>query len=155
MRTNILLLLAILVSVIILSSCGDKAKIGENTIVGEWVYSSMATDIETSDPEATAKIISVFEENNDGSRSLDLEFTNDGKMISSKNESGTYSISENKLVLTVGNDSDTNEFVIKGDTLSIIASNPDLEKQVRKGLNINDSVRIEKLILITSFVRKK
>lgn len=157
MRTNILFLSAILASGIILSSCGDKGKTEGSTIVGEWGFKDLTFDIKTSDPEATAKIMSFYTKNNDEDESLSVEFTNDGRMIGSNGELRTYSISENEITTNFENMSGKNEFRIKGDTLSIIEDISGMfnNKTSREMVGINDSVKVEKAIVAMNLVRKK
>lgn len=152
MKINFLLLLSTFALGIIFISCGSKAKTEENDIVGKWVYRSMTADVKTSDSIATDRIVSFFKENNDGNRYLTIEFTNEGKMITSKKDSGTYSISENKLIM---DGSETVEFKIKSDTLSIFSSDPNIGSGMRDMLHIDDSVKIEKVVVTSNFIREK
>lgn len=157
MRKDFLFIATILIAGFVFASCGSKGKTEENSIVGKWVYSSVNADVETSDPEATEKVLACLTKNDSKTDGAVVEFMSDGRM----NNNGVavfYSISGDKLTIKgeKGNEGDTKEFKIKGDTLSVYGYFTDsFDKDKRERLNINDSVRIEKANLTLNFVRKK
>lgn len=158
MRTNILFLSAILVSVIILSSCGDKAKTEDNSIVGKWEFNKTNYDVETSDSATTAKITTYLTESTIDIPYFTVEFTSDGKVNNSIGINGTYSISGDKITITYDNKTHYRcEYEVKGDTIFFLDPIDNVVKDgwTKRDLGIDNSVEIKKAVVITNLVRKK
>lgn len=156
MKTNIIL--TILISVIILTSCGEKAKTEDINIIGKWEYSKINYYFETSDSTATANITTHFaESSNDDMPHFTVEFTSDGKVNNSIGINGAYSITGDKIKIAY--DKKTHyktEFQIKGDTLRLFdLMNNIVDERMKRDLGIDNSVEIKKAVAITNLVRKK
>ena len=160
MKKSILIPVAILTTSFVLTSYSSKATAPKDSIVGIWEYRDVTFDVKTSEKEATAKIISYFsdDDDEDQGQGLLVEFTEDGRMIDSKAEEElTYSISEDEMIITFEKGSSKCNFKIKDDVLSLLInhSNAFTDKDLRKMIGINDSVKIEKAIIMVNLVRKK
>ncbi len=156
MKRNILF--AVLMSGIMLVSCSGKAKTELNPIVGKWEFQSITTDIKTSDSVATAKITVYLNELvKDIPDSIAIEFTNDGKVNNSIDYNGTYSVSDDEISITYFNKTHYRcKFQIKGDTLLIFDRLDNMiDENLRRELDVSNSVKIEKATSIMSLIRKK
>ena len=156
MKRNILF--AVLMSGIMLVSCSGKAKTELNPIVGKWESQSITTDIKTSDSVATAKITVYLNELvKDIPDSIAIEFTNDGKVNNSIDYNGTYSVSDDEISITYFNKTHYRcKFQIKGDTLLIFDRLDNMiDENLRRELDVSNSVKIEKATSIMSLIRKK
>lgn len=181
MRKNFLFLLMTFVLSIVLVSCGSKAKTEEsdNTIieeteeeekteeegiVGIWSYRSTSYEVKASDPAITAKIKDYIDGIPMVAPLYYVEFTNDGNVNDGQiddemHKRGTYSISGDQLSITYdGKDNHARvyEFKVKEDVLLLIDPSADVvDKEMRSALNLDSSVKIEKAVMIRSFIRVK
>lgn len=158
MRTNILFLFTMLMVGFIFASCNSKSKTTAEAkaIVGKWEFSNVRLDIKTSDSAATAKLTAKLTKLTKDMPYFAIEFTNDGK-VNGTEYNATYAISEDKITITYNNKAGyVSEFKVNGDTLLFIVPVGNIiNENLKRTLDISDSVKIEKAVSITNLVRKK
>lgn len=154
----------LLTTILIAASCSKKTNAPiDSPIVGKWVVVGVDADAQTSDVDATNRIIvylnDVYKSVRNGERPI--EYRADGKYIDARHQNWTYSISGDKFTATLDKgdnnrfDSLTYRFEVKNDTLSIIEDFSDrFGEAAKKGLGITDSITISKVSVASKYVRK-
>lgn len=122
MKTNSLLLFTILIFTTLFSAQAQIAdQDNKKAILGKWQFLNTEVDVVTSDTAVTAQMevsmSSALASSLDMLSKITLDFTEDGKIISSIGNNKTYWIEAEKLFMKEGSKTDEVDFVIKGDTL--------------------------------------
>lgn len=122
MKTNNLILLAILMLASLLSANAQEQTVdNKKAILGKWQFFDMTVDIVTSDSAVTAEMeltmASALAMTQEAMSQMILDFTEDGKILSSMGNDKTYWIEGTKLSMKEGGRTDEVDFRIEGDTL--------------------------------------
>lgn len=151
-------------TILIVAACGKKTSAPiDSPIVGKWIVVGVEADAQTSDNDASKKIIAylndVYKSLRNGERPI--EYRADGKYIDARHQNWTYTLSGDQFMATLDKgennrfDSLAYRFEVRNDTLTIIEDFSDrFDEAAIKGLGITDSVAIAKVSVASKYVRK-
>lgn len=159
MKQTFFYLPAIILSLLLMSCSGNKAK-GENEILGKWRFAKVEADVAASDDAIREKIRTSLLGNTEVMTGMNgkfsiIEFRKNG-VVNNDGKLGTYIVDGNKLSFDGEKESDLVDFRVIEDTLVFYYNFPEnLNNMMRSVLHIPDNVKVEKCGVNIFFVKEK
>lgn len=159
MKQTIFYLPAIILTMLVMSCSGNKAK-PENEILGKWRFAKVDADVAASDDAIREKIRTSLLGNEEVMTGMNgkfsiIEFRENG-VVNNDGKLGNYLVKGNKLSFEGEKHSDFVDFRVIEDTLVFYYNFPEnLNNMMRSALQIPVNVKVDKCGVNIFFVKEE